>query len=159
MPIACEVRLAIGLRFLAGGLANDIVIIYGISYSQCYNSIWRVVDATNGCKHDDLKIEFPLRDAEKLQKLEAELSSRSRQQAWRGCVGCVDGAYFKMLNTGAAVDDSAKYMVPREDCFAHLCIAVCDADCRFLASDISHGPTTHDSLAFAATTVTHFFRS
>ena len=72
-------------------------------------------------------------------------------------VGCVDGAHFAMLNPGVSVDDCLRYYGSRKDCHAHLTMAVYDADRRFLAFDITHGPSTHDSLAFAATKVSFPF--
>ncbi len=38
----------------------------------------------------------------------------------------------------------------RKCCFALLCVAVCDADRRFLFFEISANPNTHDSSAFAS---------
>ena len=152
-PVCVQARLAMGLRFLAGGQIHDLVLIYGVCSGECYNSIWRFVDAVNESTHDDLQIKFPFEDEAKLIKLEAEFRSRSRKQVWRNCVGCVDGAHFPMMNPGVSVEDCLRYHVSRKDCYAHLAMAVCDADRRFLAFDITHGPTTHDSLAFAATQV------
>ena len=65
----------------------------------------------------------------------------------------VDGVHFGQLNPGTAVENSLKYFVSRKDKYALLCIAGCDAECRFLVIDISQLPTTHDSMAWAASAV------
>ena len=49
----------------------------------------------------------------------------------------VDGVHFGQLNPGTAVENSLKYFVSRKDKYALLCIAGCDAECRFLVIDIS----------------------
>ena len=47
-PISPEVRLAIALRFLAGGQIIDLRVCYHVSKSECYRSVWCVVDGVNG---------------------------------------------------------------------------------------------------------------
>lgn len=44
-----EIRLAIGLRMLAGGSYLDIASRFGISHSMVYTIMWQVVDAINNC--------------------------------------------------------------------------------------------------------------
>lgn len=48
-PISPEVRLAIALRFLAGGQILDLRVCYHVSKSECCRSVWCVVDGVNGC--------------------------------------------------------------------------------------------------------------
>jgi hypothetical protein len=49
----------------------------------------------------------------------------------------VDGVHFGQLNPSTAVKNSLKYFISRKDKYALLCIAGCDAECRFLVIDIS----------------------
>ena len=147
--MSAEARLAIGLRYLAGGAVLDLRLIYCVSSDECYSSIWRVVDAVNS----HIKVEFPLYDEAKLQELESGFRSRSRKGVWRGCVAAIDGVHFKIANPGSSVSNSNKFYVDRKHCFALLCIALCDADRRFLYFDISKTPGTHDSLAWSTCTV------
>ena len=142
------VVLAVTLRYLSGGSAPDLKLIYGLAKQDAvYTCVWRGVDAIN--KH--LKIHFPIDDLHQLRQLEADFAERSHAApAWRGQVGCVDGVDFGMKNPGIAVENPVKYHVTRKDKHALLCIAVCDYNRRFIDYDISQTPTTHDSLAWAA---------
>ena len=146
--IAVETKLAIGLRFLAGGHPLDLKLIYDVDRSYVYTCVWMVVDAVN----ERIKVEFPLKDPQKLARLEAEFRAHSRQGVWSGQVGAVDGVHFAMLApTEKDVNDPLKYYVQRKHCYALLAIAVCDYHRRFTFWDISQTPLTHDSLAWSAT--------
>ena len=87
-----EVKLAIALRYLAGGDPKDLWMIYGVSYSYVYQCVWAVIDAINL----RIKIQFPIDDPEKLATLEAEFRSTSRGGVWRGQVAALDGVHFAM---------------------------------------------------------------
>ena len=64
-----EVRLAVTLRWLAGGSLHDIHRLHKISKEEMYKSIWQVLDAVNN--HEPWKFAFPFGDAEALAHLEA----------------------------------------------------------------------------------------
>ena len=146
-PVEPAVKLAVCLRFLAGGQVLDLKLIYNLlAKSTVYAYVWEVVDAINM----ELVIEFPIEDRSKLDILEKEFRARSRNQVWAGQVGAIDGVHFKMVKPPPHVPDGARYFVKRKDEFALLCIAICDADRRYLYYDISQCSTTHDSLAWSA---------
>ena len=44
-PIQLQTRLAIALRYFAGGDPHDLFLIYGVSWNTVFKSVWRVVDA------------------------------------------------------------------------------------------------------------------
>jgi hypothetical protein len=106
---------------------------YHVSKNECYRSVWCVVDGVNGCPA--LQAEFPMRDSEKLRVLEAEFRAKSVGGVWTGQVMAVDGVHFEQKNPGSAVENPLKYYVTRKGCYALLCIAGCDAECRFLVID------------------------
>lgn len=83
-PVTAEQKLAVTLRFLAGGMVLDLKLIYKLSKSGVYDSIWRTIDAINTCPH--LPVDFPIDDVEKLKRLEAEFRSQSRGGIWEGQV-------------------------------------------------------------------------
>ena len=146
--IAVEVKLALCLRYLAGGDVLDLILIYKVSKFYVYECLWAGVDAIN----ESIKVEFPLHDVDKLRRLEAEFRARSQDGCWRGCVGAIDGVHFEMeAPTNRDVKNPMKYHVARKHAFCLLAIAVCDSERRFTMFDISQVPTTHDSLAFGAT--------
>ena len=144
--IGAEEKLAMALRYMAGGSFLDIKLIYHVENSYIYDSVWSVVDAVN--KH--LKVEFPIDDVQKLQVLEAEFRAASRGGIWEGQVGAVDGVHFGMRAPSLKdVPDPMRYYVPRKAEYALLCMAMCDARRRITYYDIRQAPTTHDSLAWA----------
>lgn len=148
--VGAETKLAIALRFMAGGDVLDLQLIYDVSKDYVYSCLWCVVDAVN--KH--FKTHFPLHDLQKLKRLEAEFRAASRKQVWSGQVGAVDGVHFPMqAPTIADVLDPLKYYVARKGEYALLCMAVCDAARRFTFWDMSQTPQTHDSLAWAASSL------
>ena len=148
VEVPAEVKLAMCLRYLAGGDTQDLWLIYCVDRSYVYKCIWLVVDGINAL----LVVDFPLHDVSKLRKLEAEFRAASRGGIWQGQVGAIDGVHFEMeAPTLKDVSNPMKYYVERKHGFFLLCIAVCDAQRRFLFFDISQVPTTHDSLAWGVT--------
>ena len=49
--IHSSVRLSIALRYFAGGSVYDIALVHGVSHTEVYQSIWRVLNAIN--QHSD----------------------------------------------------------------------------------------------------------
>ena len=56
--VEAETKLAMGLRFMAGGDVHDLKYIYDVSWAYVYKCLWLVVDAIN--KH--IPVVFPLDD-------------------------------------------------------------------------------------------------
>ena len=141
-------KLAMALRYLAGGDPQDLYLIYHVSIGYVYRCVWAVVDSVNR----RLTWEFPIDDPEKLATLEAEFRSRSYGGIWEGQVAALDGVHFPMIcPSDTDVPDSGRYHVSRKDEYALLCMALCDADRRILWYDMSQVSTTHDSLAWSLT--------
>ena len=46
-PVIPELRLALTLRYLAGGSVQDLWLMYGVSRREVYRSIWMTIDAIN----------------------------------------------------------------------------------------------------------------
>ena len=42
-PVIPEVRLALTLRYLAGGSVQDLWLMYGVSKREVYRSIWMTI--------------------------------------------------------------------------------------------------------------------
>ena len=84
-PVASEVRLAVTLRYLAGGMVDDLALIYHISKNEVYSSLWSTIDAIN--THPDFDIKFPLDDADALREIEREFAEAHRRRyksaSWR----------------------------------------------------------------------------
>ena len=71
-PITMDIRLAMALRFFAGGSHLDIIVSHGVSESEFYDSVWATVHAVN--KSEELKFHFP-RTEEECKSAAAAFSS------------------------------------------------------------------------------------
>ena len=151
LPIPVEARLAVALRYFAGGDPKDLQLIYDMSKCQVMICVWRAVDAINSVL-DNMTFERDIDDPEALRALEEGFCQGTRGGFWRGQVGAIDGVHIAMQSpTAADVEDPNRYHVARKDKYALLAVAICDYERRFTWADISHTPTTHDSTAWAAT--------
>ena len=98
-----RVRLALTLRYIAGAMMNDLALVYRISVSECFESMWRVIAAVHA--HPALEITSSWVDnPEKLAELEAGFANdhfkRYKSFSWRGQVGAVDGIGIHIVNPG-----------------------------------------------------------
>jgi hypothetical protein len=150
--VPSRVRLAVTLRFLAGGQVLDMSLIYNISKVECYHSMWRTIDAINALP--ELAVYFPIDDKSKLQEIEIEFAKaherRYKSMSWRGQVGAIDGIDFKQTNPGNNIKNSKRYYVQRKGGHQLLCVAICDSFRRFMCYELSKEAASHDSLAWEA---------
>ena len=145
-----SVRLAVALRYFAGGDPLDIALVYHITPCVVHESVWIVVDAIN--KTNELNIKFPTSHEEQL-KVASEFKARSAA-GFDNCAGCIDGMLIwthkptkpelEVLGIG-----SKKFFCGRKKKFGLNLQAVCDARRRFLDVEIKHPGSTSDYLAFA----------
>ena len=151
--VAPEARLAICLRYLAGGQMTDLRIIYFVSKAQGYESVWRCVDAINSklSPLDPLGPGGCYVDEDKMATIERDFRAASRSAWFKGCIGALDGCDFAQFSPGVAVPNPMRYFVERKGKYCILCIAICDHLRRYLWWDMSVVPQTHDSLAFKTT--------
>jgi hypothetical protein len=151
LPICLEVRLAVALRYFAGGDAQDLALIYDISKGCVWRLVWLVVDAVN-LTLDNMRFEDAIDDPDALQALEMDFAMATRGGFWRGQVGAIDGVHIKMRRPSQTdVNDPNRYHVARKDIYALLLMAIADIHRRFTWADCSMAPQTHDSTAWTAT--------
>ena len=148
-PIQLQTRLAVALRYFAGGDPLDLKLIYGMCKTQVMLCVWKAVDAINICLNN---INFPIDDVQGLKELEADFRAGTRGGFWQGQVGAIDGVHFRMQCPSAKeVKDTMRYYVARKQEYALLALAICDYHRRFTWVDISHASCTHDCTAWLAT--------
>jgi hypothetical protein len=92
-PISPSICLGAALRYFAGGSPYDIVLAFGISYSETMKSMWIVVDAINKCPQ--FKISYP-GTLEEQRKIAAGFEAASEPGIWN-CAGAIDGILIWML--------------------------------------------------------------
>jgi DDE superfamily endonuclease len=148
--ISTSVRLSVALRYFAGGRPDDIALVHGISHSEVFNSVWKVVDAVNSCKN--LNIGFP--QSHTAQRKIARAFELKSDPSFTMCAGCLDGMLIWMEKPSAAVCKEAKcgamkFFCGRKKKFGVNLQGVCDVEGRFIDVSIGHPASTSDYLAFS----------
>jgi hypothetical protein len=85
--ITHTVRVSIALRYLAGGQPLDIALVHGVSHSEVFESLWKVVDAIN--QHPELAITFPTSHQQQLAL--ADDFRKKSSAGFSNCMGAIDG--------------------------------------------------------------------
>lgn len=147
--VTTTVRLSIALRYFAGGRPEDIAVVHGVSHSEVFRSIWRVVDAILAC--EELSFEFPS-DHNKQRQLAGGFQRKSQPQ-FDCCVAAIDGMLLWMEKPSPGECDRAgcgakKFFCGRKHKFGLNLQGTCDSECRFLDVCIKHPASTSDFLSF-----------
>lgn len=148
--IPSTTRLAVALRYFAGGSPYDLSLLYGMSLTEVYSSVWRVVDAIIACRV--LRIEFPSNHQEQ-RRLAAGFQGCSAA-GFDCCVAAIDGMLVwtecpSKRETEKAKIGPKKFYCGRKRKFGLNLMGTVDHMCRFLDVQISHPGSTSDFLAFA----------
>ena len=150
-PISTKVRLAVALRYFAGGSPYDIMSVYGISHTAIMDSVWSVVEAVNLLP--EFHIEYPKSHTEQMN------IARGFEQAsavgFSNCAGAVDGVLIWILkptekDASAAGIGRKKFLCGRKGKFGLNCQAVSDVSGRILDISIVYGGASSDCMAFEA---------
>jgi hypothetical protein len=147
--ISTSVRLAIALRYFAGGSIYDLAPLFGVGRTEAFQSVWMVVESIHLTNHFDLV--FP-RDHDSQRVLAGQFASRS-QVGFNCCVGAVDGILIWILRPSLSCCiqsgcDASKFFCGRKHKFGLNCQAVADCRGRFLDMSIRYPASTSDCLAF-----------
>jgi DDE superfamily endonuclease len=152
--ITTTVRLSIALRYFAGGRPEDIALVHGVSHSEVFRSVWKVVDAVLKC--EELSIKFPSDHAK--QKELAEAFATKSQPGFDCCIGAIDGMLLwterfsdeECANAGCG---PKKFFCGRKHKFGLNMQAICDSESRFLDVCIRHPGATSDFLSFTSSSI------
>ena len=141
--ISNTTKLAVTLRWLAGGIYLDLCFAWAISKSGFYQcELWPTIQALDKV----LKIGFPTEE-EALNSLAASFSKHSNG-ILNGCVMAIDGLLIRTRKPTAKEVRIPMAYRNRKGCFGILVMAGCDIDGRFLMSVVNNSGGTHDVLAF-----------
>jgi hypothetical protein len=148
-PLTARTKLAVTLRWLAGGSYLDITRLYGVATKSFFHAngpLWPVIDAINAA----FSIEFPIDDTEYLDRVSRGFA-RFTDQRMTKCVSAIDGWLMetRQPNLGEVASVNAYYN--RKCMYGIVVMAGCDSDLSFnLFSALASG-ATHDSLAWEYT--------
>jgi DDE superfamily endonuclease len=154
--IPTSTRLAIALRYFAGGSLYDIAPLFGVGRSDALRSVWMVVEAVH--RTEVFNLVFPA-DHDTQRELARQFSTRS-QAGFQCCVGAVDGILIWIHKPSpscckASKCDASKFFCGRKHKFGLNCQAVADFRGRFLDMSIKYPGSTSDCLAFESSQLFH----
>lgn len=148
--IQSSIRLSAALRYFAGGRPDDIALVHGISHTEVFRSVWKVVKAVVDCK--EMKIEFPSNHEE--QRAIARAFQAKSDPGFPMCCGALDGMLVWIEKPTPKMCEEAqcgpmKFMCGRKKKFGVNLQGVCDSEGRFISVFIDHPGSTSDYLAFS----------
>ena len=156
--INAQTRLAVTLRFLAGGSHLDISALYGISLKNFFNVkygvLWSTIDALD--RHLPLTMSLDPATLQRKAERFAEICGvhpTSGGEIMFGCVEAFDGWVMETRcptkkEVGAG---NVKAYRNRKSCWGLVIMAGCDADLNFDVFAANSSGSTHDSIALEFT--------
>lgn len=145
-PIALKTRLAVSLRWLAGGSYLDLCFAWGLGVSTFYAEngvLWPTLQAL-----DELfPLGLPYDDPIKLDELSTGFKNHSGG-ILDGCVMAIDG--FGVLTRApyqCEVERPKDYRF-RKTGYAIIVLAGCDVNGRIICASCDHSGSTNDIIAF-----------
>jgi hypothetical protein len=142
--ISLETRLAMALRWCAGGCKYDIATTHGVHPDEVYKSLWMLVDAVHATGVLDIK--FPTSHIEQ-EQLAIEFKAKSGCGFWN-CVGAIDGMLVWTNKPAEKSDDMGvgplKFFNGRKKKYGIQMQAVCGPNKKFLDVTCSHPGSASD---------------
>jgi len=145
-PISNKTRLAVTLRWLAGGSYIDLCFAWGISKSTFYSErgvLWPTIKAIDMA----YEMGLPLHDIDQLEELSQGFCDHSGG-ILDGCILAMDG--FAII-TRQPYDNEVKYKKDyryHKGGFAIVVLVGCDINCRFIVASCNHRGSTKDIIAW-----------
>jgi hypothetical protein len=145
-PITPKTKLAVALRWLAGGSFIDICFEFGIGFGGFFQDggvLWGTLEALDAA----MDLGFPFHDTAELRKV-ADGFARYSNGHMRDCTLAIDGWVCRTRKPNAREVQNPMAYRNRHDCWGIVVLAGCDSNLRFLMfSAISTG-STNDVLAW-----------
>ncbi len=147
-PILPETRLLMALRWSAGASYLDLMLIFGVSRSSFFDSLWVVFKSLLKAR----PIVFDMsRDA--CASRAAGFLLRQRRPVFRHAIGAVDGILVQCRCPSEADHPHPTQFWTRKGFFAFNVQAVCDANRRLIFISVDCPGSAHDSVALRMSTL------
>jgi len=144
-------RLACCLRYLAGDSYLDVASLLGVSVLNFFHRdgvLWKTVDAIDNLFTLGLSL-----GPESLRQTANDFSQFSNGHM-KGCVMAIDGIVIKTRQPKQnEVGDSINTYLNRKNCWGLVCMAGCDAHCRFTMFSSKCSGGTNDVVAWDFTCI------
>ena len=147
--ISVRTRLAVTLRWLAGGSYLDICFGWGIASSTFYSdrgALWPTIQATDVL----FELGFPINDINALTELERGFSEHSNG-AMNGLVTVIDGLAVRVRQPYKSESEKPRDYCYRKGGFAVIVMAGADVNGRFTFASCKHSGSTNDYIAWETT--------
>jgi hypothetical protein len=145
-PIVLKTRLAVTLRWLAGGSYLDLCFAWGVGTSTFYHPdgvLWPTLEAIAAAFEIGLPVDDPL----KLEELARGFDEHSCG-ILKGCVIAIDGFGVSTQQPYESEVIRPKDYRFRKGGFALVVLAGCDIDARFICASCNHSGSTNDIIAW-----------
>jgi hypothetical protein len=145
-PISLMTRLAVSLRWLAGGSYLDLCFAWGVGTSTFYAEngvLWPTLVALDGM----FPMGFPVDDAAKLEELSSGFYKHSNGLL-DGCVLALDGFGVTTRCPFKSEVEKPKDYRFRKSGFAIIVLAGVDVNARFICASCDHSGSTNDIIAW-----------
>ena len=140
--IPTDTRLAVTLRWLAGGSYLDLCFAWGISIACFFSDrgvLWPTIEALD----EVLKLGFPLNDISALEEISNGFNRHSNG-IMNGCVLAIDGLAVRTRQPYVTENKNTKSWRCRKGGFALIVMAGSDVNGKFLMATADHCGSTHD---------------
>lgn len=144
--ISNKTKLAMTLRWLAGGSYLDICFAFDVSYASFYSRdgcLWGTIKALDDC----LPLSFPLDSPSDLNRIADEFGHFS-DGCMQGCVGAIDGLLIRTRAPLESEHSNPSSFKNRKCCYGILALAIADLRGKFLMFNVNNTGSTHDSVAW-----------
>ena len=133
MAVVPEQRLAITLRFLAGGLALDLLDMAPVALSSVYQIVWSTIAVINTCSSLAFNFDSSLSAC---RERAATFQARSGSpDAFSGCVGAIDGLFIRVTaRSKSEVTNPRSFYNGHKHGFGVNLQVICDAYCRVIGA-------------------------
>jgi hypothetical protein len=145
--ICTETRLAVTLRWMAGGSNLDLCFAWGLSKSVFFSErgvLWPTIEALNDSLAD---ISFPIDSAFDLEEMRKGFNRRNNN-VMDGLVMVIDGLIVRTRCPNKNEVTDPKSYVHRKGGFGILVMAGCDANAKFRSLTARNTGSTNDNVAW-----------
>ena len=152
-PITATTRVAVTLRWLAGGSSLDLCFAWGISRSTFYSKrgvIWPTIEAIDSL----LQIGLPINDNAALSELATAFGIHSHGNM-NGAIMAIDGLAVKTRCPYKWEVNNRRDYRNRKGGFGIVVLAGCDVRGKFMFAITNHAGSTNDIIAWEDSTLYH----
>lgn len=148
-PVDFETQVCITLRILGGGSYLDVGLNARVSLrSSVYACFWRLIDTINRA----FALQFPHDNTDALADLATGFARRATNPL-EGCVAALDGLAIEIERPPSTRVANSQSYFNRKGFFSYNLQALCDSRYKFMYASCAAAGSTHDSLAFAASSL------